>query len=248
MRSFANQLQQDQLVIDPYWREVIFYMKGDDYLGGVFDDQSGNVTGMTSDAGGNTAVQNSNLKFGLGNVYHAAGNGAATLSQLNIAATNNTLFQMGTRDWTVEFWIRRLTKASTSNFAFLSFNQNTSAGTHDMCLWQGTSPDTGWKHGWYNGTTFYQHPSRIAINTWTHCSACRQGTTMYLSVDGQVYNAGTNSKNMNSTAGGTKLGTNGNNENQWGFFVDDLRITKGIARYVSNFNPPEKTFPTRITT
>jgi len=77
----------------------------------------------------------------------------------------------------------------------------------------------------------------ISVNTdtWYHFLMCRSGTTHYAFMDGTlVGNSWTSSTNIVNT--NTLIG----NFATYYFdgFLQDIRITKGLARYTSNFTPP----------
>lgn len=86
-----------------------------------------------------------------------------------------------------------------------------------------------------------------ATNTWYHVAVSRQGTSLRAFIDGtQLGTTQTNSVNyvrVNSDplyigqyfAGSANRYLNG--------YIDDLRITKGLARYTANFTPPTAPFP-----
>ena len=82
----------------------------------------------------------------------------------------------------------------------------------------------------------------ITINTWQHVAATRSGNSWRIFINGtQVGSTGTNSTAY-STAYGCCIGTSYYSETYVGY-IDDLRITKGYARYTANFTAPASAFP-----
>lgn len=91
------------------------------------------------------------------------------------------------------------------------------------------------------------HTTVVALSAWSHVAVSVSGTNIYLAVDGVVqsftvaapvrpstnpiFTAGT----INGEDGGSTTAFNGN--------MDDLRITKGVARYQSTFTPRTQTLP-----
>jgi hypothetical protein len=82
----------------------------------------------------------------------------------------------------------------------------------------------------------------IEINGWHHIALVRNGTAVKFYYDGVMKGSGTDSTNL--TATGIDIGyvfSGG----AWGSFygyIDDLRITRGLARYTANFTPPTEQF------
>ena len=78
-------------------------------------------------------------------------------------------------------------------------------------------------------------------NVWNHIAVSRSGSTIYAFVNGTLVYSGANTTNyiagplsiasIPTSAGNTVSG-----------YVDDLRITKGVARYTSNFTAPTSAF------
>jgi len=83
----------------------------------------------------------------------------------------------------------------------------------------------------------------LSTNTWFHLAIVRSGNTWYGFVNGSQTWTTTSSSTLYSNSLPTTIGadTNGN-----GFtgYIQDLRITKGYARYTSNFTAPTAAFPT----
>ena len=91
------------------------------------------------------------------------------------------------------------------------------------------------------GTSFYS--AGITTGTWYHFAAVRNGTTITLYINGTSVGSYTNSNSIGSTAVTTYWGIQNASSWAWNGYIDDLRITKGYARYTSNFTPPTAAFP-----
>jgi hypothetical protein len=138
----------------------------------------------------------------------------------------------GTGDYTVEAWVYFTSINNTdlqiifssggtgNNFFFHADGNQLSVGTSSVFISN-------------QATTF-------VTNTWYHVAACRSGTTLRLFRDGvQVGSNATDTTNWVSTgATGARIGANQINTQTFFGFIDDLRITKGVARY------PTEPFPT----
>jgi len=246
MRSFANQLLPDQLVTDPYWKEVAVYAR---WLGPAANLPTSAAAGY--DLGPNNcsmgysgtpapAVSSAQSQFGGFSLAKSSGSG-----NVNINPPNIDNFNIGTRDFTIESWIRRTSLASTSNFGFLCMDV-VAGNTRGTILFQGSSPDTGWKFGLYDGTTWNQHSGVVPAATWTHIAVSRTNGNLYSHINGVATSHGAYSFNLGrvGTSGYTRIGTSPSNEYNWAFFCDELRITIGKGRYSGNFTVPEKAFPT----
>jgi hypothetical protein len=111
-----------------------------------------------------------------------------------------------------------------------------------------------------NVFTKYSTAVNLSLNTWYHVAAVRDGTTLKLFLNGQDVtdtNTGnydwstinmsldTGSIGQNKVRVGRMLGGSNPGTVVWYAvgYIDDLRITKGIARYTSNLTPPTAQLP-----
>jgi hypothetical protein len=145
----------------------------------------------------------------------------------------------GTGDFTVELWY--YPNANQTRFAILAAAGN---GTAAGALWQ-VYFETGniVVFGDYTAAVVLA-PSAISNTTWTHIAVTRSGTTVRLFINGTQVASGTSSTNIVPTGCGFYSGINAFTGACLNGYVDDLRITKGYARYTSNFTPPTAAFPT----
>jgi hypothetical protein len=81
------------------------------------------------------------------------------------------------------------------------------------------------------------------INQWTHVAASRQGSTIRLFINGVLTASGTQSASIGSSTGSAYVGNRADLNHPFKGYIDDLRITKGVARYTSNFTPPTAQLP-----
>ena len=225
-------------IIDPYWDKAVYYGRYD--TSATTDDTSLNSPAIT----GSLARDTTTKKWGAGSISKP--NGA---SYLTIGAANNTYFQFGTGDFTLETWfyITAIGQSPTGNYNFGLWSANQVAGStaHGWALIYRTAKTPKFSLGHWDGTTFLENTvTWFDYNTWVHLTCCRQGTTMYLGINGAVQNVGTCNKNLATTSTGSRIGTDGYNQYLYTAYFDDFRAYKGVAKYTANYIVPSKALPT----
>jgi hypothetical protein len=146
-----------------------------------------------------------------------------------LKAPSTDLVAFGTGDFTVEAWAYRT--ATSDGFVFDTRNNgvglrpNTSNQLEILVTFAG--PLTA-------GGTW-------PANQWVHIAATRTGGNIKLWLDGVNVATAANSTNM---TGNTPYIGSAPGSNYFPGYIQDLRVTKGYARYTANFTPPTAAFPT----
>jgi hypothetical protein len=84
----------------------------------------------------------------------------------------------------------------------------------------------------------------IAINTWYHVALVRNGSVFTPYINGVAGTTTTSSATLFASTLPLVIGATGNGASFFNGYIDDFRITNGIARYTSNFTPPTTAFLT----
>lgn len=171
----------------------------------------------------NAQISTTKSKFGGSSMYFDQSSWLTFAGNLNLA--------FGTGDYTVEAWVNfSVITASDLQVIFMSGG---TGGNNFYFSAKRTQLNVGTK------TTFISSQSTtFSANTWYHIAACRSGTTLRLFIDGiQVGSSVTDSTNWISSGLG-RVGSDELNAQPAFGYIQDLRITKGYARYITNFTPP----------
>lgn len=218
---------------DPNFSSVslLLHMDGN---GSTFVDSSG--TPKTVTAIGNATQSTAQSKFG---GKSAAFDGSG--DYISIADSGNA-FAFGTGDFCYEFWFR---SAASNAYAALLTRPYNSAGGILMSL-NGSSgngaPEIYWRE-YANELFFASNAGGFNDNNWHHFVFNRSGTTCRMFIDGEVratkQSVGT-SVASSQVVVATDIEFSGRDLDG---YIDDLRITKGVARYTANFTPPTAPFP-----
>ena len=190
--------------------------------GGIFDNTKKNVLTTV----GNANVSTSIVKFGSGSMAFDG-----TGDYLTIPSSSN--FAFGTGDFTVEFWMY-----PTANTPWLSLCGTQPGAITDSRGWSLSITNGSPEIAFWSSTKFI--PAAITLNQWTHVSVTRSGTTLRMFINGTIANSTTNSENFTFDQLG--VGCTGVGIQPYNGYIDDIRITKGIARYTSAFTPPTRAF------
>jgi hypothetical protein len=96
---------------------------------------------------------------------------------------------------------------------------------------------------WSGGGNVITASSAISAATWTHIAVTRSGTDVKLFVNGtQVGSTWTSSATF--ADGRCWIGSGYDGTYQFNGYIDEFRISKGVARWTSNFTPPTEQYPT----
>jgi hypothetical protein len=218
---------------DPYINNVSLLLHMDGSNGSTtFVDNSINTLAVT--ANGNAQVSTGQTKFGSGSLLLDGTNDFLTI-------TSNVLFDLS-GDFTIELFAR---------FSSLATAQTVISrwGSSQRCWLFTVDSSTSLTFATGNTGSIDQvitrtSPVTLNANTWYHFAATRSGSTVRIFVDGSQAGAnGTATGNCTGTQS-VKIGVNGDGDvNDTNGYVDDVRITKGVARYTTNFTPPSAAFP-----
>ena len=103
----------------------------------------------------------------------------------------------------------------------------------------------------YNGVSssnsYTAATSSISADTWTHLAYVRNGTTWTWYINGVASGTGSETgADLSFTTEPTYVGYGGESYfTPFNGYIDELRVTKGVARYTSNFTAPTKAFANR---
>ena len=160
-----------------------------------------------------------------------------TGDRLSIPAAS--LFNFENNNFTVEAWIYpnaiAQVKAVVSNYA----NSASVSG------WGIFVNNTGIVTGqFYSGSsaTNVNSTNPITASNWVHVAFVRNSNLFTIYLNGVGGTSLSSSVTLNNSSNLLLIGSEGGAAN-WNGYIDDLRITKGVARYTSNFTPPAAPFP-----
>lgn len=191
----------------------------------------------TMTAVGNAQIDTAQSKFGgASGLFDGTGD--------RVDTSDNADWALGTGTFTIDFWVRI---NLASNYQFV-VGQSDSATS----FW-GVVVHTGGSDGIYVGSitggtwdvNINTTATTLSTNTWYHVEIVRTGTTAsdwHIFLDGveqtKTLGIGSYAGNFfNATTelstGGNSFGAFGQNLNGW---IDELRISKGIARHTSGFS------------
>lgn len=197
--------------------------------GGIFDNTKKNVLTTVGDA----KVSTTQVKYGTGAMYFDG-----TGDRLTIPSSTN--FEFGTGNFTIEFWAycTNLAGGNAGEMGVVCFRQSSTNEARPSIFIVGN------QFVYITNQTVRIASSTISANTWYHVTVSRSSGTTKMFVNG--IKAGSDYVDSNSyLISGPIIGDFVLGGYVFNGYIDDLRITKGIARYTSNFTPPTRAFPNK---
>ena len=221
--------------VDEEFGNVSLLLHGDGTNGSttIVDSSS---SPKTVTAVGDAQISTAQSKFG-GSSIAFDGNG----DYLGLPAVPD--FAFGTGNFTVETWVYISSYAPIDGYALIDTIPIGGLGSRtNAFVWIITTSGKldVFSDGGFRGLS----TSIVPLSQWVHLALVRNGTTWQYYIngvkDGTEY---TYSRDL-SLAQGALIGRIGDgNTYFFNGYIDDVRITKGVARYTANFTPPTAPFP-----
>jgi hypothetical protein len=196
--------------------------------GAIFDNSMKNDLETV----GNAQISTSVKKFGTGSMaFDGSGDG--------LKFPSNSPMSMGTGNFTWEFWVN----PATASAGYKSIIDTRTATLSD-----------GFFFGLNLGTlqlvvisnvTVLTASTSLTANTWQHVALVRSSGTLTIYLGGTSIGSVSNSTNLTSGAGVIGASDSISNPNPFNGYIDDLRVTAGLARYTANFTAPTAPFPNK---
>ena len=184
---------------------------------------------------GNAQISTSVVKYGTGSLsFDGTGDWLRSPDNLGIA--------FGSGNFTVEGWINLNNIVATKGILFGIGNNS-----FGLRVGQGYLGDVNGLNITRSGVADLEYCAfTFFVNTWYHIAVVRSGTTIYFFVNGTqqtTQGSGGSSYNFATPTSGFIIGANNDTNEPFNGYMDDLRITKGVAVYTANFTPPTAAFP-----
>ena len=181
---------------------------------------------------GNSRVSGTQEKYGSRSLYFDG-----TSDYLTIVSMFNPL-GISTGDFTIEGWLYTTTVA---------------AGKRTICATRTTAADTTAGRfslyvnaaalEFYSGSAAVVSAGTVVVNTWTHFAVTRNSGSVRLFLNGTQVGSTTSYTGSFPSNIAVTVGDNAAGTESWNGYLDELRITKGYARYVANFTIPSSAYP-----
>lgn len=209
---------------DPYWDDVTSLIHFDGANGGTtFTDQKPITWVRTAGAVTSTA------QFKFGTASMSVSGGYVTADDALSASG------FGTGDFTIEGWFYATSTATRGVFDSVL---GSSAASIALGWDQGS---TVWQI-YFNGSVYSSSSTSITLNAWRHFAMVRSGSDLVVYING-VATISVTGATANLSYTDMNYGAYFNGSFPWVGYIDECRITKGVARYTADFTPPSAPFP-----
>jgi len=147
--------------------------------------------------------------------------------------------------YTVELWVRPSSFKAINTWLFGQILQTGLAPVRidiapstGLVNVLGSSDNTSWLF-----TTGFTSTAALQIGNWSHVALADDGTTARLFINGVLQATRATWLKADSATALRIGGGYASGDREFDGYMDDIRVTKGIARYTANFTPPAQAFP-----
>lgn len=223
--------------VDPYWDNVVALLHLEGTAGSkVYTDETG-VTGWWSTGG--TALTETYTRFGV--------SGLNLPYSGRLQSVSDARYVLGTGDFTAELWLSPEAGGSGDSWGrIMQWGPNNTAGSLRLARISTSQPWALNLQG-HTGSTYIDVTApttdTLTPGVFNHVAVTRASGTWRLFINGKKvsenYYVGTGS---DLTANYVMFGANTSDGERVNGVMDEIRITKGVARYTTDFDVPAQPF------
>ncbi|EKE18920.1 MAG: hypothetical protein ACD_9C00200G0013, partial [uncultured bacterium] len=206
--------------VDDSYTKLLLHGDG---IGSAFVDSA---TGKSVTAIGNTTQSNTQLKFGEKSIYF---DGSGDSLQMN----SNADWEMGST-WTIDAWIR---PSAWKNATYNTFYSYVQGGATPRWL-QIFINNTGQVFIGTEGNSNLWIDRTIALNQWSHLAIVSNNGLVNVYINGLSAGAAFSLTSTQAVGAEVKIGWDSGLDREFTGYMDEYRISKGVARWTNNFTVP----------
>ena len=183
------------------------------------------------------SITNSGVDFvsTYSNFYGGSADFTGASTDVLYTASDNTKYQMGTGDFTVECWVYSTSTSGTQNI----FQVYKSSGSKYYGVYYSSS-SLRFQIAGSGGAEVNVGNIVMGKNKWTHIAMVRDGGTLRAFVDGVQVGSGSVSADINEDGYVAYVGRHQPSNNGFTGYMQEFRIYKGVAKYTSDFVVPSR--------
>jgi hypothetical protein len=225
------------MAVDDSYTKSLLHFNGADG-GTVFTDESAKVW----TAKGNAQLDTAQRKLGVASgLFDGSGDYITTADHADWWLDDGS----ASNKWTIDFWVRF---AADPNATAMGIVEQYQSSSEFWGLYYASSLDDLYfqiRTGGANIVTAYSNKAGgMAVGTgiWYHMAVVRNGTAGYaFYLNGSAWGTALDDSPMPNFTGTVNIGqfATGNNLNGW---LDEFRVSKGVARWTTSFTPPNNEY------
>lgn len=226
---------------DPHWSNVSLLLHMEGVAGSsTFTDSSPAPKTVSAFGSPAPVLSAARAKFGGTSLLMNTIGGAV---YAGVEALSSPDFDFGTSDFSIEWFQYWASKTVPPYQAAFQRGYNV-AGAMTLVTGNGDG-----RYSLYvgSGTAVLTESTSGAAGEWTHYALTRSGTTFTLWRNGTQSGTGSYAGQIGGNNKRFAIGCYGSDSGNVGQvfngYIDELRVTKGVARYAANFIPPNAPFP-----
>ena len=187
---------------------------------------------------GSASVSTIQKKFGTDSLYFLGG------TSDSVTIPSHADLGMGSGDFTIEFWMYRTGTGGSDNNDIVFDGRTGATSVHTPTIYLDGSASHSLRY-FSNGGLRITGTTAIALNTWFHVAIVRSSNSIKLYLNGTQEGA-TYSDSNTFVATPITIGHYGAHGSLYGYqgYIDEVRMSKGIARWTANFTPPTAAYIT----
>jgi len=210
------------------------------------DGSNGSTTFADSSSSGLTVTANGNAQISTAQSQFSGASATFDGSGDSLTIPYNSALDLIGGDFTIEFFARPSGADWILGAGGGTAAWNATSGLHWIVNRSSNSVQVQYYNGSSN-TIITSSNTTLTSNVWSHVAVCLSGTTLYICTNGTVTSHSVTNvtrPTSNPSLGiGVIPGGSASTFVHYQGFLDELRITKGVARYTANFTPPTAPFP-----
>jgi len=227
--SLANGVVVDDKIV------LLMHMDGDDNSTSFMDFSS---SGFSPERVGAPRIRTTQSRFGGASAYFNGTGEEGSSERLQFGPSS--ALALGTEDFTIEAWFYQTGTSQAIPMPIEIGGPHSDSDAFGMWFHANSWDNPGFSSG-YSSPYDLLGPA-TSLNRWTHAAWVRKDGNLTIFIDGI---AGDSAPLPNNLGGdGLRIG-GGAYQNHYNYegYIDELRITKGLAQYTGNFTPATAAFP-----